>query len=317
MTPDGPEVIVGGGGVSPAGYHSIETGLWCGKNYQFANIRGLFKPQHQTPDYFGVGLCFHAGRARWFSLRFATDAKAWLSIEEAITLESENQRLPISLNAVATTLKYMKEYVANWERRPRPKPIVAEHLLGPTALVAGDPFTLWRTARIDDASHYPEAGGKLCIGEAKTTGGSINDCVNQYTLHGQPMLQLCLWEMDPNGAAKYGPAAGVMLDVLAKGYGGKKSSFARVFVPTPQHAMTWFRQEFRRELREIAAIEWDSEPHRRITSCTRMMGKARIECQFRELCMHGKSASGNYVMRDGSSLLKFKPDVERKKMPWE
>jgi hypothetical protein len=314
-----PEVIFegSGGGATEAGWHSIESMLYCPKEYQLRIIRGVRHPLHQNPDHFSVGALFHAGRARWFTLRFAHDAKAWDSIKAAVEEEAEIQKLPVSMRAIQNTLSLLTQYCAYWAKRPRPDPVAAEYKIGPSPFRLGDPFTLNRTARLDDASRYPEAGGALCIGESKTTSGSIDSCFNQYQLHGQPMLQLLLWKLAPQGEKRFGPVKGVMLDITQKPSGKNPARFARMFVPVSDWALTWFANALANYLRAAAQIDWDTEVTRNIAMCTRMAGRARVPCEFRELCSHGRSASIQYVLRDGSSLMSHQPIDGKRRMPWE
>jgi len=304
------EVAHGGGGPTDAGWHKIDAALRCFKEYQFREVRGLRVPAPQTPDYFATGIGFHAGRARWFTDKFDMTSKGWGRIELAVEEEFEKQKLPISVDAKQFTMKILKEYVEYWSLQPKPTPIVAEHLIGPAPLQPGDPFALWRTARIDDASYYPDALNGLCIGEAKTTSTTINDCINEYTLHGQPSLQYVLWKMAEQGETKYGPLKGVMLDIVQKGYGKEKCKFAR-------HLVAWYIKNLRMIMRAIPAIDWNTDVPRNITSCTRLIGKQRVACHFRDLCLHGKTASIKYIMRDGKSLLSFKPSEEFVSLPWD
>jgi hypothetical protein len=314
-----PEVLFdgSGGGATEAGWHSIESMLKCPKEYQLRHVRGVREPQYILPDHFAVGSLFHAGRARWFTLRFATDAKAWDSIKEAVEHEASIQRLPVRMVAEQKVLQLLTLYCEHWSQRPKPKPLCAEYKLGPAPIKQGDPFMLHRTARLDDASYYPEANGKLCLGESKTTSGSINDCVNQYTLHGQPLLQLVLWKMAPQGEAKHGKVAGVMLDVAQKPSGKNPAKFGRMFIPVPDFALSWYVDALRTYLRAAAQVDWDTEVTRNIAMCTRMEGRARLPCEFRELCSHGRSAATRYVLRNGESLLSHKPKPGVMRMPWE
>lgn len=311
------EVAHGGGGPTDAGWHKIEAALYCWKEYQLSQVRGVHMPSNQTPDHFATGIGFHAGRARWFADKFPTDAKGEKRIKEAVEEDLDKQKLPVSVDAKQFTFKLLKEYVEHWSVLPKPTPVVAEHLVGPAPLQKDDPFPLWRTARVDDCSYYPEALNGLCVGEAKTTSATINDCINQYTLHGQPSLQFILWHMAPQGEAKYGKLKGVMLDIVQKGYGRDKSKFARHLLTYSDHMLAWHIKNLRFALKAIASVDWNTDTPRNITSCTRLIGKGRVACQFRELCLHGKSASIKYVLRDGKSLLSFKPDGERQVFPWE
>ena len=291
-------------------------GIGCPKEYQFRHVRKVHKPQAQTPDHFAIGIFMHVGKARWFAKNFQRDSATWLSIQDAMNAAAFEQRLPVSLKARQFSEKLMREYMDHWSMRPKPKPIAAEYKLGPTPLEPGDPFGLWRTAVLDDVSHYPEVLNKLCLGETKTTSGSFNELIEQYTLHPQILLQMLLWQNDPNGAAKYGPIAGVMLDMIKKGYGEEKSGFGRHFIPVPAHALSWFARTLKAYLRALVQIDWDADAPRNPVRCTRMEGRARIACEYRELCLQGRSASLLYVMNEGASLLSWKPEPGKLVAPW-
>jgi hypothetical protein len=307
--------LLGKGGATEAGWHRIQYALECMKKLQFV-LRGVHQPQVQTPDHFGVGIMYHAGRARWFSLRFATDEKAWMKIRDAVREAAASNKLPVSLKAEQDALALISAYIEHYKRLPKPNPIAAEYKLGPTPIIPGDQFSM-RTAQLDDVSHYPEVSNWLCIGESKTTSTTVGDVENQYTVHGQTMLQMLLWKNDPNGEKKYGPVKGVMLDVAVKGYSGKPPKFGRVFVQITDYQLNWFARSLRGYLGAAAAVDWNTEAPRNPMSCTRMQGRGRIACEFRDLCKFGKSAAGNFVLEDGSSLLRFKPDEFRRVMPWE
>jgi hypothetical protein len=292
-------------------------GMDCLKEYQLRVIRQIRIPQRVTPDYFAVGGGLHAGKARWFSRGFATDAKTWASIQIAMREEMENQKLPVTVKALQMMEKYMKEYIDHWGRLPKPTPIACEYKLGPTPLEAGDPFFMHRTARLDDVSRYPNGLNKLYLGETKTTSGSIGQCIEQYALHPQILLQMLLWKMDPKGEATYGPIEGVMLDVIKKGYGEESCSFAREAIPVPAFAMSWFPRTLKAWLRIFAAIDWDADVTRNPMRCTRSIGRATVACEFRELCKKGRAASNLYVMGKGVQLLKHEPEPGKMRMPWE
>ena len=312
-----PKVLLGEGGPTEAGFHSIQDIFRCAKAYQYGKVRGIRKPLAATPDHFALGILFHAMRARWFSLCFDEGAKAWGKVQDAAREEVDNSKLPMSPDSVARAVSLMAAYIDHWRLRPKPSPVAAEYLLGPAPLEKGDPFFMFRTARLDDVSHYPEAGGKLCIGESKTASTSIGAVAQEYELHGQPLLQLVLWKMCPNGEARFGPVAGIMLDAAIKAYDGKDPKFGRVFVPVRDETLQWYVQSLKGYLRAAAAIEWDTEAPRNPMGCTYMAGRARIDCDFKPLCMHGKNSSGQYVLADGSSLRAHQPHSGKEKMPWE
>lgn len=294
------------GGPSAAGWHAIQDFLRCPKEYQFRHVRKLRKPGLLTPDALAVGVLFHGARAHWFARGFPdpADSKWQEALNRTFVEVASEQSLPVSLEAERRARHLFEAYSTHWFKMPRPKVVAAEYELGPAPLEKGDPFFLFRTARLDDVSRYPEAGGQLCIGESKTTSVGIKDAVNEYTLHGQTLLQFLLWKMAPQGEAKHGPAAGVLLDVIKKPYGGDKPDFGRVFIPFTDWSLEWYADSMRGYLRAAAAVAEDTEVPRNVSACTRLIGRMRVPCEFRELCRMGKSASGLYVRGDGSSLLK-------------
>lgn len=315
-----PEVLLGssGGGATKAGWHAIEAFLRCPKEYQLKHVRGLYQPRESTPDHFAVGGLFHAGRARWFASKFDTSHATWELVRTAIQHEAQINKLPVSIGAEQKALILMEAYVEFWSVRPKPRPVACEYLLGPSPLLKGEHSEAFkRTARLDDVSYYPEAGGRLCIGEAKTTSTSVADTASEYDLHGQPLMQLALWVTSENGEAQHGPVAGFVLDVAVKGYGEKKPSFGRIVVPIPAFALQWYVHSMLHYVRQSKQVEWDTEVPRNTSQCTRLKGRGRVPCDFRELCKHGRSAALNYVMEGGKQLTAHVPEEGRRRMPWE
>ena len=310
------EVLEGEAGPTEAGWHAIESFLRCPKAWQYENIRGIRIPEQFEQPAFTVGRMMHAGKAKWIANKFKTDEKTVQKVHAAVEGEMELGSLPSKPEALAYGRKYMTEYMAHWGIRPLPKPVATEYKLGPAAFAPDSPFFLYRTARLDDVSHYPEAGGALCIGETKTTSDSIKSCVDQYTLHGQPLLQKLLWKYAPQGEAMHGPVAGVMLDVIKKGYGTDRSQFARVFLPITDRAVEWYQRSFAAQLRAASMVDWNADAPRNINGCTYMAGRARVACKYRDLCLHGRTASVKYTFADGTSLMQWKKPG-REVPPWD
>lgn len=304
------------GGASGAGYSELEAYLRCPKEYQYAKVRGISHPTTQTPDYFAIGSFLHAGRARWFASACGVGDEVWKQIRADVTATREGLPLPGSDESESIALRYIQEYVDHWSIREKPKIVAVEHMLGPTALDEASPASV-RTARLDDFGFYPEAGGSLCIGECKTTSAPISDVANQYTLHGQPLLQRLLWDLAPQGAATYGQVAGMLLDVVQKGYGGKRCQFARLFVPHDPIPLGWAKTELIMALQKKDDMGWDSKPERRVTSCTRLVGKARVACAFRDLCQHGRAGAAGFVTLEGKRITEVTPEEGRTCAPWD
>lgn len=308
------DTLFNAGGPSGLGYSEVESYLVCPKSYQLAKVRGIGKPVTQTPDYFAVGSFLHAGRARWFAQKFDMGDETWKMIVADIDKVRSEFTLPVSETAYMTALRYVKEYVDHWAVRPRPNIVAVEHMLGPVQL---DGEKTERTARLDDFGFYPEAGNALCIGECKTTSAAISDVANQYTLHGQPALQRLLWELAPQGEATYGAVKGMILDVVQKGYGGKRCQFARLFVEVPDRVTGWVGENLAAALRAKDNMTWDTKAERRVTSCTRLIGKARVACPYRDLCLYGRAGALGYAFEDGSSITEWEPSAGAETAPWD
>lgn len=313
--PDAPLGVADG--PSSAGWHKVEAGFNCFKEYQYKEVRKITNPLAQTPDPFAIGQMMHVGKARWFSKRFPIGEESIAPIREEMMAYAARAKLPMSLDAQRYALALFTEYVAHWSVRAKPHVIAAEYELGPSPLEPGDKQFLWRTARLDDVSKYPEGGDALFIGECKTASTSVADVIRQYSMHPQPLLQYLLWKVAPQGEAMHGPVAGVMLDVIIKGYGGRPSTFARTPLPFTPRALEWFAKAFRTRLRSLSQIDWDFDAPRNVAACTRMYGRARVACAYQEMCMHGRAASIKYVLPNGKSLLEWRPTEGQTVPPWE
>lgn len=303
------------GGPSGLGYSEIEAYLRCPKEYQYGKVRGITPWTDSTPDYFAVGSFLHAGRARWFAQQFKQDDATWKLMQDDITKVRSEFDLPCSDRAERDALGYLQEYVSHWAVRPLPKIVAVEHMLGPTDLEEGAPGTV-RTARLDDFGFYPEAGGRLAIGECKTTSAAISDVANQYTLHGQPVLQRLLWDSAPQGAAMYGATAGMVLDVIQKGFAGKRCQFARIFIPVGDRVLLWAREGLINALKSKTQMTYGSAVERRITSCTRLVGRARVACPYLPLCEHGRAGATGF-MAENQPLANWTATDDQPTPPWE
>lgn len=305
-------------GSTERGWHQISTFLGCPKEFQLAKVRNVFSPKRQTPDYFAVGTIMHALKAHWFGNEFRTDEEFIASAARVAENCAVQHKLPVTLKAEQQALAYFQEYILHWSMRPRPKVIATEYLLNSTALQPGDPLWAFRSARLDDVSVWAEVGDRLCIGETKTTSGTIADCIKQYTLHGQLALQMALWRASPEGEAKHGKAAGVMLDVIQKGYSGSPSKFARQLITVSDRTTEWFLKNLRLSLQAVATIDWNTDTRRNITMCTRKIGRATVSCDYQKLCSHGRSASVEYLYGEqAQSLLTWRPTAEHQVPPWD
>ena len=311
-----PEVTIGHAkGASAHGWHRINSYLECPFKYQQEQVRGIKVPRDQTPAPFTVGLIHHALRARWFANRFSTAPDNWPSLLAAMEQARLDASEPMDEEHIREGLNLFEFYMGHCAKLPHPDPVAAEYLVQ-SKLNPSDPDELVFSARLDDVSRYPEAQGKLCLGESKTTS-DIAGTINEYTLHGQPMLQAALWEVAPQGAQLHGSVAGVMLDIVRKPYGKVPAKCVRQFMPLNRDALLWFVDDLREQKAKALQITWDSKVQRNITSCTRMYGRMRIECPYRQMCMYGRTAAGNYVLPDGSALNEWTPSEGRTVEPWK
>lgn len=310
-----PKVIVGSGGRTEAGSGNTAMLMRCPKLYQYAEVRGLRLPQVQVPSHFTVGLLFAAMRREWFKQKFDASEETWKLMKMAAKKEAAGNKLPMNPKDMLYAINLMGQYVEHWLKRPRPRPVAAEYKLGPCPIKAGDEHTK-RTARLDDLSYYPEAGGALCVGEAKTTSGDIGSVIREYELHVQPMQYVALYMASKRGEQRFGPIAGVVLDVTRKDYEGKKSDFARVFIEVRKDAVAQFVESAAYFTRIAERIQWDT-PVMRTYQCTYMAGRAKVDCMYKPICRFGKSSAGSFVLQDGSSLRSYEPKPGAEKMPWE
>src|SRR5271154_6745254 len=96
--------IVGEGGVTSQGWHSIESYLRCPKAYKLSQFDKLHKPLAYLPGPFAVGLLLHAGRAQWFGCGFDCD---WTAVQAAMAAEAERSKLPMQLKDVQEAERLM------------------------------------------------------------------------------------------------------------------------------------------------------------------------------------------------------------------
>jgi len=301
------------GGASGAGYSELAPYLRCPKEYQLQQIRGVTVPTSQERDYFVVGSLVHAGRNRWLARNCDLGDETWGLIKSDLTKVIEGYNLPVGRDVYDVGLRYVTEYVEHWSMRAKPRTLAVEYLLGPTTLDDEDGAEHARTARLDDISEYPETGGKLAIGELKTTGSSVADCVAEYTLHGQPILQRVLWDRAPQGKAVWGGVDLFVLDVVRKGYQGKRCEFARIPVQVTAQSLEWGSKWLRKAVKESRQVKWDSDVERRVSSCTRVSSGRRVPCQYRDLCQYGRSGTAGFRLADGSLLTEYTGEVK----PWD
>ena len=311
------KIVVGDSGPTEAGSHDTQLIFRCPKLFQLEVVRQLRIPAQGTPSHFAIGSIVGAMRREWFAKKFDTGAKTWKHLIRAAQEEAEKARLPIQQKDEAYSHYIMQEYIAHWSVRAQPTVKAVEYKLGPSPLVKGDRFNLMRTAKPDDLSYYPEAGGALCLADLKTTSNDFGALVREYELHVQPLQYIALYKVDPMGEKRFGKVAGFLLDAVQKpSERRKKPAFQRIFIEYRDEAIDNFIQSVRAYLISANKIDWDADVPRTF-QCTYMAGRARVDCTFKELCRFGKAAAQRYVLADGTPLKKYKPRPGAEKMPWE
>lgn len=301
-------------GASPRGWHSIEPVFHCGKKFELAMKWGIRRPMTMTPDALGTGGLFHQGRAHWFNSNFQTGPQYWNQMKSFVEEAALLYVLPVKQDTINRTLNYLDQYCTYWSARVKPRVKQVEYTL--SANILGPEFDD-RTARIDDLSEYPDNSFKLCIGECKTTSVSVRDAVEEYTVHGQPTKQAILFEMAPEGARIYGSVSDILLDVVVKGYDKEKCKFGRQVLRITDHMKNWYLPMLAKKVREAEAIMDGAPGERNITSCTRLIGKARVVCVYRDLCQRGRSATPAYMDSQGISLNNVKYTKMEGRKPWD
>jgi len=297
-------------GATNFGWHDIAPLPRCPRSYQLARVMGVRPFRRFVPDYMSVGLIVHAGRAQL--LHDGYKGELWREATTRFpTTFQKAEGEPLDPSALPVALKCMEVYVAHWRVRPHPTPLAVEHELAPRGLVPDAPTWAHRSARLDSIEEW---GGRIYIGEMKTTSKGGASVAAEYALHGQILLQAALWGPEEN--RKFGPLAGILLDVITKP-SGKRGPQVSERKPIPitdlSHALTWFRRDFHAWVMQASTVKWDDRVEHRISSCGR--------CEFRMLCQRGKAASGLYTFLDVDGarkpLVAFKPSEGRRTPPWE
>ena len=306
------EVLIGDSGATSDGSTKTGTAERCEKKFQYQYVRQVYVPRAKNPKHFSVGAIFGATRAAWFTTKFATNKKAWLYIRHAAQREAERQRLPVDPKDEAYAIALFEMYMEHWLKFPLPRPKAVEYKVGPHP-------KLLLTGSLDDLSEYPQSAYALAIGECKTTAGDIATSIKEYEFHTQTLQYQALYLLGHYGNDKhpYGPVAGTVLDITKKPEGKKKAAFHREFIEIPRQAVVTFIRTNSVRMARVAKMTWDDEALRSY-QCTYQAGRARVDCEYKKLCMHGASATGGYVLGDsGKSLRSHKPKDGQRKMPWE
>ena len=310
---------MGAGGVTSDGYHSFHDYLRCPKKHQYVKVRKIREPRSVIAPAFAVGIMVHAGRATWLGSQSSLDSDVIKAVHAAIDKAASETPLPTTPLVIKDAHRYMTEYIDYWSMRETPRTVATEMLVEHTWPGGRAAGPVKGTARLDDISFYPEAGKALCIGEAKTTSGSIESCVKKYKLHPQPMFQRILYSKAANGEACYGTVAGTILDVIQKGLGGKPCQFDRRFIPLSDKVLAAAEAYLVREKWAANELEWDDDvaAPRHFAHCTETIGMMLVTCAYQPLCMQGRDAALQFVTEDGQYLHKHVPAERKEVMPWE
>lgn len=277
-----------------AGYHKIIDFMRCPQEYKFRHVMGLKPKDKEEPAALAVGVLTHVGRAHWFGSQFKASID---DCHEAIRKHIATYNNKANISAERESCRLIAAYIEHWRSMPLPLCRAVEYDIGPCPMKPGDPFFLYRTARFDDLSVYPDALNKLCIGDLKTTSDSISGCVNEYRQNGQFILYSILYKMAKEGQAVFGPSSGIMLDVLTKDAIPK---FHREVIHVSLFQETWFTASMQGWLRAAAQVTESSPMPRNVSQCARSVSrKGSYMCDFHGLCSRGMSAAGQYVNSSG------------------
>lgn len=288
-------------GASVAGWHAIESAFRCEQEWVFRQ-RGVHALVKGDPSAMHIGILVHAGRAEWFLRGFKSFPLAPVFEKAA---HEDKLTLTDAVKENATVL--VDAYLNHWSKRPLPKPVAVEKTFSARLFDAAGKLGIFgkRTARLDDVSVYPEAMNRLCLGELKTTSGTVAQLVEEYELHGQLGMQHAVFKKSLEGAVKLGEPWGHMLDVVIKKWakGGGRivgAECQRVPMPMPDWYANYFAENLRRLCSMLAVQDIQAPAIRRLTSCSRPRrdeyGVHHYACEYRKLCRHGKTAGGEYVM---------------------
>lgn len=301
-------------GATALGWHSLSLIPACPKRHQFAVVRGISSFGSTWPDYFSIGLLFHAGRAQWLHDGYRGELwrAALVDYLKRWNNDGTGQR-PLHPGALHVATACMEAYTAFWRVRPKPVVLAVEHELKARALAPGAPQWAWRGARLDSIERTPD--GLVWIGEAKTTSSLAGRVRQRYALHGQTLLQMALW--GPEEEKRFGKLGGILLDVVVKPSGRKGAQpqpRQKLGVAEVRHALsTWFPRDVMRWIREQSGMTWNSEAERRVTQCTGGDGP----CPFRSMCSKGKPGATMFQFADGTPIARWKPSKGKEVPPWE
>jgi hypothetical protein len=296
-------------GHSGQGWHAIAALVECPKEYQLKTVRGIGKGGEFMPDHFALGSLLHAARAQWLY-----DNRKGLLWKEAIrdyyerATKAGDRIRPELVNQAMTDFGGFVKY---WSVRPTTQVLAIEHLLNPRGFYPNAPAWVHRTARLDSVETWK---GKVWIGECKSTSGSAAKIADVYALNGQLLLQMALWSEEED--KQFGKLAGVLIDPIIKGRGGKPGTGApRIAIPVERvkHALESFKRDFPTWVMLASTVNWNDRVERRVTACMRTFGA----CEYRELCSAGRLGSSRYEFKDGSPIIMWESEAGKEVPPWD
>lgn len=293
-------------GHSGAGWHAIESFIRCPKEYQFSAVRKIGQHRPFIPGPLSVGLLLHAARAQW--LHDERKGELWREAMERYAAKTEAEEGKLSPGSLSAAAGYFAGYSAYWKVRPVTGVLAIEHYMSPRGISQNAPVWAFRTARYDSIEKWR---GKTWIGELKSTSDSGNRLTEQYTLHGQLLLQMALWGEEEDDT--FGPLEGVLIDpILKRSAGGAGGPRIEIRKSECAAALTWFRKDLKTWLMQAQSVDWDAAPERR-PNCMRAYGP----CEFRGLCLKGRRGANQFVLENGKALVTWTPKPGQSVPPWE
>jgi hypothetical protein len=296
-------------GASDKGWHQIQPITICPKEYQLSRVRHITPRNAFMRDPLAIGLLLHVGRAQW--LNDGYKGKLWRKAMRSFYEEIPQQHGGLRLNPGVweTAESTFEGYVSHWAIRPKPKVLAVEYLLKPRGLTPDAPEWAWRGGRLDSIER--DAQGTW-IGECKSTSNSAGRVHDTYEANGQTLLYAALWGEEET--ERFGPLAGILLDVMKKSTPGAPAKFwPRIRLPISDllHPLKSFKRDFTTWVMQSHLVDWNASVERRWT-CQR----ETHQCEYKDLCLLGKKASHLYTLEDGSPLNLFKRQPGKEVLPW-
>ncbi len=293
------------------GWHQLSPFSYCAKEYQYSRVRKVVARGPYLSEPLSIGLLVHTGTAQWLY-----DGKRGDLWRRAMTLFAQKYEAAAGMSlapaALPVATRCLEAYVAHWTVRRTPRVLALEYELKPRPLTPSAPPWTWRSSRLDGIEQYQ---GKTYIRELKTTSSGPGKVRDIFMLHGQTLLGCCLWSVEET--KRFGPLAGVLLDVLVKPSGKREARCSpriALVLSEMEHALGWFKKDFVTWVMQTHLIDWNSHVPRHLGGCMRPHGP----CDYRRMCLRGQRGAGGFVFSDtGKPIAQWEPEAGKEVPPWD